>query len=90
MKKSVNNNNTSNSLNDMIFYRYKSGFILKHKNIDDTKFSGERYLMSGFWNTNCDGWFFRRCVKKMLINRGAKLVSNSNKNQNLKLLIKYK
>ena len=77
-------------LSDMLFYRYKQGYILKPKNIGNTKFKNMKYLMGGFWNTKCNGWFFRKCLKNMLTKKGAKLVSKSNKNPNLTLKIEEK
>jgi hypothetical protein len=45
-------------ISNLRFRNYGKGFILKPKS--NTSFSGEPYLLGGFWNTSLNGWIFRR------------------------------
>ena len=65
----------------MNFTKYGKGFILTTDESDSRY--GTKYLLSdvsngGFWNSNANGWFFKKSHYELLIELGAKYVRNDN------------
>jgi len=61
-------------LSHMCVEKYKKGYILK-TNKKDTLY-GTKYFLDGFWNTNVNGWFFKKQYLDKLVEMGAKLIKD--------------
>lgn len=69
----------SSDLSGMTFTKYGKGYILK-TDIKDSRY-GTKYLLEdvddgGFWNTNANGWFFRKMHYELLIELGATYIKS--------------
>jgi hypothetical protein len=70
---------TSETLSGMTFTRYGKGYILTTDDTD-SRF-GTKYLLSnvtdgGFWNSNANGWFFRKTHFDLLRDLGAQYIKS--------------
>jgi hypothetical protein len=59
-------------LSNMSLSEYGRGYIL-HTTESDTRF-GQKYFMTGFWNTKQNGWFFKTEYFDELVTMGAKFI----------------
>lgn len=62
-------------LKGLRFKDYGKGFLLKPRS--STSFTGEPYLMNGWWNPSLNGWFFKREFYGDLIGAGAKYTGSN-------------
>lgn len=70
---------STDSLSGMTFTRYGKGYILTTDDTD-SRF-GTKYLLSnvtdgGFWNSNANGWFFRKSHFDLLRDLGAQYIKS--------------
>ena len=78
-KSSKTSKASSNDLSSMTFTKYGKGFILTTDESDSRY--GTKYILSdlsdgGFWNSNANGWFFKKSQYDLLIELGAKYIKS--------------
>ena len=77
--KTASASSSSGTLSGMTFTKYGKGYILTTDETD-SRF-GTKYLLSdvsngGFWNSNANGWFFRKSHFDLLRDRGAQYIKS--------------
>ena len=67
------------SLDGMTFTEYGRGYMLYC--LETNEHYGSKYLLTGFWNNKCNGWFFKSKDFDTLIKHGAKYIKQEEESE---------